>query len=97
MTTARHAFLETGTPVSNNPSILSWVAEIAELASPSSIHWCDGSDAEDQVMREAIVASGAAVWLNPELRPNSLLVRSDPCRRAYLYLFPFKKGCRSDQ
>jgi len=78
MKTARQAIPQTGTPVANNPSILSWVEEVAGLANPSAIHWCDGSPAEDNAMREAIVASGAGVWLNPELRPNSLLVRSDP-------------------
>ncbi len=60
------------------PSIVSWVNEIASLTQPESVFWCDGSEAEDKLMREKIVDSGAGVWLNPEKRPNSLLVRSDP-------------------
>ena len=58
-------------------SVRSWVEEIASLTQPDAIHWCDGSEAEDLAMREAIVASGAGLWLNAEKRPNSLLVRSD--------------------
>jgi phosphoenolpyruvate carboxykinase (GTP) len=77
MKSANPSIPVTGTPVANNQSILSWVAEVASLSGPDSIHWCDGSKEEDAAMREAIVASGAGVWLNPELRPNSLLVRSD--------------------
>ena len=59
------------------PAVTSWVEEIAALTCPDAIHWCDGSDTEDFAMREAIVASGAGLWLNAEKRANSLLVRSD--------------------
>ena len=58
-------------------AVTSWVEEIAALTCPDAIHWCDGSDTEDLAMREAIVASGAGLWLNAGKRPNSLLVRSD--------------------
>ena len=60
------------------PAVAGWVEEIAALTQPDAIHWCDGSETEDLAMREAIVSSGAGVWLNAEKRPNSLLVRSDP-------------------
>ena len=70
------------TPLGNTlpsyPAVLAWVNEIANLTQPESVFWCDGSEAEDQFMREKIVASGSGLWLNPEKRPNSLLVRSDP-------------------
>ena len=59
------------------PAVTSWVEEIAALTCPDAIHWCDGSDTEDLAMREAIVASGAGLWLNAGKRANSLLVRSD--------------------
>ena len=58
--------------------LLEWVAEVAALTTPDDVHFADGSEEEDRSMREAIVASGAGVWLNAEKRPNSLLVRSDP-------------------
>ena len=67
-----------GAPKPNNAAILSWVEEFAALTRPREIFWCDGSEQQDKAMREAIVASGAGQWLNPEKRPNSLLVRSDP-------------------
>ncbi len=69
---------ETGVPSTQSPHVIDWVSEIAALTRPDSIHWCDGSEAEDRTMRDAIVASGSGVWLNASLRPNSLLVRSDP-------------------
>jgi phosphoenolpyruvate carboxykinase (GTP) len=67
-----------GTPKPNNATILAWVEEFAALTRPREIFWCDGSEQQDKAMREALVASGAAQWLNPDKRPNSLLVRSDP-------------------
>ena len=58
--------------------VMDWVNEIAALTQPESIFWCDGSAAEDKLMRDRIVNSGAGLWLNADKRPNSLLVRSDP-------------------
>jgi len=68
----------TGAPKPTHAAILAWVEDFAALTKPNEIFWCDGSEAQDKSMREAIVASGAGLWLNPEKRPNSLLVRSDP-------------------
>jgi phosphoenolpyruvate carboxykinase (GTP) len=51
---------------------------VAGLTTPENIFWCDGSGAEDKAMRELMVASGSAIRLNPDKRPNSLLVRSNP-------------------
>ena len=61
-----------------NPAVIRWVEEQAKICQPQTIFWCDGSEAEDKLMRERIVQSGAGLWLNEKLRPNSLLVRSDP-------------------
>ena len=68
----------TGAPKPNNAAVLAWVEEFAALTRPEQIFWCDGSEEQDKAMREAIIASGAGQWLNPEKRPNSLIVRSDP-------------------
>jgi phosphoenolpyruvate carboxykinase (GTP) len=67
-----------GAPKPTHAAILAWVEDFAALTKPNEIFWCDGSEAQDKSMREAIVASGAGLWLNPDKRPNSLLVRSDP-------------------
>jgi phosphoenolpyruvate carboxykinase (GTP) len=76
-----HIVMNTDTSVNQSHAsadVANWVKEIAALTRPDAIHWCDGSEAEDRAMREAIVASGAGVWSNSAKRPNSLLVRSDP-------------------
>ena len=60
------------------PAVAEWVKEVASITKPDAIFWCDGSETEDRAMRELMVASGSAIWLDPKKRPNSLLVRSNP-------------------
>lgn len=62
----------------NNQDLLSWVNEIAQLTKPTNIHWCDGSDHENQKLIDLMIASGTLKKLNPELRPNSYLALSNP-------------------
>jgi phosphoenolpyruvate carboxykinase (GTP) len=61
-----------------NKQILEWVEEIAELAQPDRIEWCDGSQKEWDRLTSELVESGTLIRLNPDLRPNSFLARSDP-------------------
>ncbi len=58
--------------------ILSWVAEIAELTQPDSIHWCTGDAAEWEQLTNALVESGTFTRLNEDKKPNSFLAQSDP-------------------
>ena len=61
-----------------NKKVLAFVEEAKELFKPDSVYWCDGSKEEYQAMLKALVDGGTAMWLNPDKRPNSILVRSDP-------------------
>lgn len=62
----------------NNSKLLSWVKETAELCQPAKIHLCDGSEEEYQQLIREMVDQGSCTPLNPNLRPNSYLFRSDP-------------------
>ncbi len=64
--------------MTRHPELLRWVEQVRELCQPSRVYWCDGSEAEYQAVCDRMIADGTAIRLNPELRPNSLLVRSDP-------------------
>ncbi|MEE2674290.1 MAG: phosphoenolpyruvate carboxykinase (GTP) [Myxococcota bacterium] len=55
-----------------------WVEEVASLTTPDAIRWCDGSQSEYDEMFALMLATGTAQKLNPEKRPGSYLVLSDP-------------------
>jgi phosphoenolpyruvate carboxykinase (GTP) len=60
------------------PALARWVDEIAALATPDAVHWCDGSEAEYRALCDGLVEAGTFTRLDPVLRPNSFLARSDP-------------------
>jgi phosphoenolpyruvate carboxykinase (GTP) len=62
----------------SHAALESWVAEVAALTTPDEIVWCDGSQAEWERLTDDLVQKGTLIRLNPELRPNSFLARSNP-------------------
>jgi len=58
--------------------LISWVKEIAALAEPDSIEWCDGSAEEYDRLAKQLVAAGTFEKLSDAKRPNSYLARSNP-------------------
>jgi phosphoenolpyruvate carboxykinase (GTP) len=61
-----------------NQRLLRWIDEMVELCSPDTVHWCDGSDAEFEMLSTQLVEAGVFVKLDPRRRPGSYLARSDP-------------------
>ena len=59
-------------------ALAGWVGEIAGLAKPDAVVWCDGSQAEWDQLTSLLVEAGTFTRLNPELRPNSFWCASDP-------------------
>jgi len=47
------------------------------LCKPDAVEWCDGSEEEYTRLCNHLVEKGTYLRLNPELRPNSFLARSD--------------------
>jgi len=65
-------------PYVRSEQVKAWVTEMVALCKPDALWWCDGSDQEYQTLCEELVEKGTFIRLNPELRPNSFLARSDP-------------------
>ena len=63
--------------MTTNKKLLAWVDEIAAMCQPDQIHWCDGSDEENERLLKEMVDSGACTPLNPVKRPGCYLFRSD--------------------
>ncbi len=74
-TAAGHIGLE---PPTDIPALTRWVDEVAALTTPDAVHWCDGSEAEYQALCDGLVEGGTFTRLDPDLRPDSFLARSNP-------------------
>jgi phosphoenolpyruvate carboxykinase (GTP) len=61
-----------------NKKLQAWVKEMADMCQPDQIHWCDGSQEENDRFLQEMVRSGMATPLNPKKRPGCYLFRSDP-------------------
>jgi phosphoenolpyruvate carboxykinase (GTP) len=64
--------------MTTNKKLLTWVEEWAQLCQPDKVYWCDGSEAENKILLDEMVASGAAVKLNEKKQPGSYYFQSDP-------------------
>src|SRR4051794_6875531 len=58
-------------------SVESWVDEVARTTHPDQVVWCDGSEAENDRLIDAMVSDGTLLRLNRDW-PNSFLHRSNP-------------------
>ena len=62
--------------MTKNKKLLAWVEEMAKLCKPDNIHWCDGSQEENDTLIKQCVDNGSFKPI-PK-RPNSYWVISDP-------------------
>jgi len=58
--------------------LIAWVEQIAALAKPARVHWCDGSEGEKAMIVADLMEKGTLKALNPEKRPGSYYAASDP-------------------
>ncbi len=61
-----------------NAELIRWVDEVAAIAKPDRVHWCDGSEAERDLLMARMVEDGQFLPLNEKEYPNGFLSRSDP-------------------
>ena len=64
-----------------NQRLVRWIDEMVELCQPDAVHWCDGSDAEFEMLCEQLVEAGTFVALDPRAPPRLLLGAFRPQRR----------------
>src|SRR5215469_18142544 len=64
-------------PLSQNKHLLRWVEKMAELCTPESIYWVNGSEEENEYLCALLVKNGTFVKLNEKLWPGCYYARSD--------------------
>ena len=78
MTTASTAIPGLDQAPTSNATLLAWVRDVAALAKPDQVEWCDGSELEWQRLTALLVEHGTFTRLDRVKRPNSFLAGSDP-------------------
>jgi phosphoenolpyruvate carboxykinase (GTP) len=64
-------------PLSQNKHLLRWIEKMAELCTPQSISWVNGSKQEYNELCAQLVQGGTFIKLNEELWPGCYYARSD--------------------
>lgn len=64
--------------MTQNQSLLTWVAEWERILQPADVYWCDGSQEEYRRLCAELVESGTFVKLDESKRSNSYWAHSDP-------------------
>jgi phosphoenolpyruvate carboxykinase (GTP) len=62
----------------SNERLQAWVEQWAGVFEPATVHWCDGSAEEYELLCADLVASGTFTRLDDAKRPNSYWAHSDP-------------------
>jgi phosphoenolpyruvate carboxykinase (GTP) len=65
-------------PLAEHRALHDWVAEWQGVLEPADVVWCDGSEAGGRALVDELVRTGTFTRLDPALRPDSFLARSDP-------------------
>ena len=60
-----------------NPALLSWVREMEALCGPDKVHWCDGSEAEKDLLTQEAASTGEITILDQKKLPGCFYHRSD--------------------
>ncbi len=66
------------TPPTTNKHLVRWVEKMAELCRPDSIHWVDGSQAENDFLCDRLVEAGTFKRLDQNRWPGCFYARSAP-------------------
>ena len=64
-------------PLSQYKALIRWIEKMAELCTPQSIHWVNGSPEENKQLCAQLVKAGTFIKLNEELWPGCYYARSD--------------------
>src|SRR5262245_33326941 len=61
-----------------SPAVTDWVESVRQLTTPDRVHWCDGSPAELNRLKQTLEKSGELKQLNPKTFPNCHIAYSHP-------------------
>ncbi len=64
--------------MTKNAELAAWVDQVAALTQPDRVHWCDGSEEENDALIAQMLETGDLIRLNEQTHPNCFLHRSDP-------------------
>jgi phosphoenolpyruvate carboxykinase (GTP) len=61
-----------------NKGLAQWVEEVSRKTQPERVVWCDGSEAENDLLITQMLDDGTLIELNQDKYPNCYLHRSNP-------------------